>query len=443
VNQQQRPFAHAPSLTLLAAGALGLFAAGLSVLTSQEPVAALLLFAAGVLVIVCTLRVDVALLLLIALGPLEGAFQISSNEQITTTKLVGVLCFGSFLLNALATRRPLYFDKTHAILLALLGLALLSTLRALDPSTALSVALRYASFVALYMVLTQFVRDRPLQARVAWALSIASAVAGVIALQNFFAGGTLRATLPYSDPNDTAFVLATTLPLSFWLLSRYPLMRPTVLVMIGLISSAILFSFSRGALVGLAAGALWQAATRRRHIPVLALGAIVGIGAALLLARTDPATVALGLEQKRNVAASNVASRFETWRGAINLTLENPIGIGPGNFETHYFEAIGRPPSSSETLVVHNAYLDVAAELGVVGLVLFLAYLGIVFTRLTQAAREDLGPPGLADALRASLVVALVGAIFLSEQYYAPFWVIGGLATALWAERRPDVRRQQ
>jgi putative inorganic carbon (hco3(-)) transporter len=441
----QRPFAHTPPAALLGFAALGVVGLGLSVVTARQPITAVVLFAVGAIVIVCTLRVDLAALLLIALGPLEGAFQISANAQITPTKVVGLLCFASFFLTALATRQRLRLDVSHAILLALLGLAFLSAVNATDTTTALSVVFRYASFVALYIVLSQFVRDRSLQERTAWALSIASAVAGVIALQTFFGGESTRATLPYADPNDVAFVLATTLPLTFWLLGRHTVLRPALFAMIGLISAAILFSFSRGALVGLAAGALWTALTRRRHIPVLVVGAAVGALAALVLARTDPATVEQGLELKRNVASANVESRFETWRGAAHLALQNPIGVGPGNFETRYFEATGRPPSTTETLVVHNAYLDVAAEVGVVALALFLAYLVIVFTRLTQAMREALGPPGLAEALRTSLVIALVGAIFLSEQYYAPFWVIGGLATALWAERerRAEVRGEQ
>jgi putative inorganic carbon (HCO3(-)) transporter len=439
----QRPFANTPPLALLAAAGLGVVLVASSIATAQEPLVALLVFGVGAIVAVCTLRVDVAVLLLIALGPLEGAFLLSGNDQITPTKIVGALCFASFFINALASRRPLHFDATHGILVALLALALLSTMQATESSIALSVVFRYASFVALYIVLTQFVRDRPLQSRAAWVLSIAAAIASVLALQNFFAGGTQRATLPYSDPNDVAFALATTVPLILWLLGRYGFMTPLLLAMLGLVLAATLFSFSRGALVGLAAGAVWQAATSRRHIPVLLIGATAGALAALVLARTDPATVEQSYELKQNVAAANVQSRLDTWRGATTLALENPIGVGPGNFETRYFEALGRPSSTTETLVVHNAYLDVAAELGIVALALFLAYLAIIFTRLTQATREVLGPPGLAEALRTSLVIALVGAIFLSEQYYAPFWVIGGLATALWAERRPDVLRQQ
>ena len=67
---------------------------------------------------------------------------------------------------------------------------------------------------------------------------------------------------------------------------------------------------------------------------------------------------------------------------------------------------------------------------------LFLAYLVVAYTRLTVAVREGFGPPGYAQALRVSLVIACVCATFLSEQYFLPFWLIGGLATAIWSNGR-------
>ncbi|MEJ7765880.1 MAG: aldehyde dehydrogenase family protein [Acidimicrobiales bacterium] len=41
-------------------------------------------------------------------------------------------------------------------------------------------------------------------------------------------------------------------------------------------------------------------------------------------------------------------------------------------------------------------------------------------------------PPGYTSALQASLVVALVGALTLSEQFFSPIWVLSGLVAALW-----------
>jgi putative inorganic carbon (HCO3(-)) transporter len=86
--------------------------------------------------------------------------------------------------------------------------------------------------------------------------------------------------------------------------------------------------------------------------------------------------------------------------------------------------------------VAHDAYLDIGAELGLIAMALFILYLVVAYARLTVAVREGFGPPGYAQALRISLVIAAVCSIFLSEQYFLPFWLIGGLATAIWSTGR-------
>jgi hypothetical protein len=68
-------------------------------------------------------------------------------------------------------------------------------------------------------------------------------------------------------------------------------------------------------------------------------------------------------------------------------------------------------------------------------MVLFLGYLIAMVARLTTAVRHRLGPPGIASAARTALIVGIFASITLSEQYFAPFWLLGGLATAIWHER--------
>jgi O-antigen ligase len=110
------------------------------------------------------------------------------------------------------------------------------------------------------------------------------------------------------------------------------------------------------------------------------------------------------------------------------------LGVGPGNFREHYFEATGRPPGTENLLLVHNAYLDVATELGVLAGLLFLAYVVTVLLRAAGANRKRAGPPGFAAAVEGALVIGIISSFFLSEQYFAPLWLLGALATALWRE---------
>ena len=387
-------------------------------------------------VVVCLARVDLALLLLIAAAPLEALFPGGTSGGVSVTKVVGALCFLSFGLSAVATGRRLWFGVPHALVFGLLGIAMLSTLGAQSTPDAMATTTRYASFVALFFVVSQFVGDHDLHTRIAWVLSGASTVAGAVASWYFLSGRTLSARLPYGDPNDVAFILATTLPLTFWLLREPGRRRALAIAMLGVISVSTLLTLSRGALVGLGVAVLWLAVTERRFVKPLLAGALV---AALILGtvyQVKQNRIETGLRAKEKVAGANVSSRLEAFSAAARLSVEHPLlGVGPGNFKYHFLAATDSPPGTPRLAVVHDAYLDIAAELGPLAMVLFLGYLGVVFAQLSGARRLGLGPPGLAAALRISLVVGTFSALTLSEQYFAPFWLIGGLAAALWQER--------
>lgn len=381
-------------------------------------------------------RPEVPLLVLIALGPLEGATAFASEGTLSLTKVVGLLAFASFFLNAAMTRRRLVLDASQAIVLAILAIALISSLQARDVSSGLTTSLRYASFAILFLIVTQFAGQPRALRRIAWTLSAAATVAAGLGLFYYFSGAFFVATLPFANPNDYAFMLATTLPLTFWLVrsSRNP---PVALIMAAVIAGATLLSFSRGALLGLAAWGAWAiVSSRRRLLTIVAAVAIVGTSFVLAV-WSDPARFETGLQLKETVATQNVQTRIDAWRGALNLIGDSPVlGVGPGNFRLHFFEATGRPPGTENLFVVHNAYLDVAAELGLTAAFLFLGYVLMQLTRAARMRRERFHEPqGLAGALQGALIVAAVSALTLSEQYFAPFWLLGAMVTCMWVVR--------
>jgi putative inorganic carbon (HCO3(-)) transporter len=380
------------------------------------------------------MRSDLGLLILVASGPLESAVRLSNSTAFTLTKAAGLLCFTLFALDWFATRRELNADANLAILLVLLAVGLLSAVGARSEATAFGTLVRLGGFIGLYLVLTQFVGDHRLMIRFAWVLSAASALAAILAVRNFLSGTTLLAKPLYGDPNDLAYVLATTLPFALWLIRERHWRRVLAAVLGGIIVVGLALSLSRGAMLGLAAGALWYVFTHGRRARVLLLVLGVAALAVLVVVRSDESRVDVALGAKEQVAQANVESRLTSWRAALVMAQDHPlIGVGPGNFQLYYFVATGHPPGSV-SYVAHNAYLEVAAELGLPALMLFVAFLGRSYHRLRQAIRWDAGPPGFASAVAAALVVAIVGAFTLSEEYYAPLWLLGGLATVLWQE---------
>lgn len=84
-----------------------------------------------------------------------------------------------------------------------------------------------------------------------------------------------------------------------------------------------------------------------------------------------------------------ISDRTEYWSNAWQMWLEYPwLGVGPGNFGK-YFPKYGLVESNVltingiETLQrVHNDFLSVLCEIGIVGLLLFVALIGFILLRL-------------------------------------------------------------
>ena len=394
----------------------------------------LLVTVGAALLVFFVTHVDWAILLVVASAPLEGAFA-SGPAGISVTKLAGGLCIAAFLFALVKDRRPIVFERGQALVLGLLGIALLSTAWAEQSSAAITTTTRYASFAAIYVIITQFGADRVLQRRIAWTLTITCSIAAALGLNEYLNGSAQLATLKYAQQNDFAFILATSLPFMFFLLGRRRLLRPVLLGAIGLVSAAILLSLSRGALVGLAAGFVLFVLTDRRRLQVtLTAGAVAAVGT-LFVIHSNPQRFHESLVLKQQIAQQNVSTRFGAWSAAARLATDHPLlGVGPGNFQFHYNDLTGQPLGTFTLTVAHNALLDVGAELGLVAMCLLALYLLLAFVRLTAAIQRGYGDQGFVRALRISLTIAIVSAMFLSEQYFLPFWLIGGLAAAIWAD---------
>jgi putative inorganic carbon (HCO3(-)) transporter len=210
-----------------------------------------------------------------------------------------------------------------------------------------------------------------------------------------------------------------------------------VLAAIGLVSAATLLSLSRGALVGIAAGFLVFVITDRRRVRVtLAAGVLAAIGT-IAVVQSNPQRFHEALQLKSQVAQQNVSTRFGAWGAAARLASDHPLlGVGPGNFQFYYNKLTGQPVGTFTLTVAHNALLDVGAELGIAAMVLLAAYLVLAFVRLSSCVEHGYGDRGFVRALRISLTIAIVSSMFLSEQYFLPFWLFGGLAAAIWMDGR-------
>ena len=194
------------------------------------------------------------------------------------------------------------------------------------------------------------------------------------------------------------------------------------------------------AVTGAAIGAVVVAGQGRRFVALAVAVVVLGFGAAYI-AYAAPANVRARLQE-----VSGGSGRTDIWKVGVRMARANSLhGVGAGNFRissAHYLLAPG-PIKRGDLIidtpkVAHNVYLEYWAELGVIGLGLFLALVGFAVRCGIRAARAFQRAGDLPmELLSRSVVVAIfgmfTGAFFVSIEYEKPIWLTLALCPALLA----------
>lgn len=132
---------------------------------------------------------------------------------------------------------------------------------------------------------------------------------------------------------------------------------------------------------------------------------------------------------------ATIASRLELWAATRSMVADHPwAGVGPGNAP----QLIGRYAPSHEASPTHNSLLNVLAETGVPGAVLYVAiFAGAIFL-LDRGARRGRGtwPGAAAIMLQASLGAFVAAAMFISRHDMALSYLLLGWSLAVFAAAR-------
>jgi O-antigen ligase len=208
--------------------------------------------------------------------------------------------------------------------------------------------------------------------------------------------------------------------------TRRPLFRRwLVWVIAGLVFLALILTFSRGAMLGLAAGLGFVALARyRRLLPYMALAA--------LLLLFLPATQDYIARFTEGFQGSDLATqmRFGEYKDALRLIARYPIfGVG----------FAGSPDIDLYTAVA-SVYFTIAGRMGLFGLTAFLGVIASVLSfayRHRKAARADERQDAIWLGLHAALIGALVAGVFDHYLFNMDFhhavtifWMMLGMAVA-------------
>lgn len=227
---------------------------------------------------------------------------------------------------------------------------------------------------------------------------------------------------------------------------------------------SIVFTFSRGIFIGLALVILLLLIQKRPRPGVVLITLVLG---ALMIPLIPPQYTdrlrtltyivpGVGNAEQQGLSDVREATQDVSFRGRLSenivgwrMSLDHPIlGVGYGNFKTHY-QSYSRPlglDSRREGRSAHNLYLEIFAELGIVGLAWLFALQWVVFRGLMRAKdifhRLGLNKvSGIPAALLVSLAGFLFTSIFLHMVYPRYFWLFYAvlLAVPSVAERELDL----
>lgn len=266
----------------------------------------------------------------------------------------------------------------------------------------------------------------------------------VMILTRFEVGADGRlAGLVYYDANDLAMLVVCTFPMVVYLArpGGRGWMRIGALAVMALFVVTILRTGSRGGFLGLIAvfaTMLWsfRAVPRAQRIGVVAAAALLlGIGGGS--AFWEKMGTLLNPSEDYNWAGNNETGRLEVWKRGMGYMVQNPVlGVGANAFPMA--EGMISPLAARQEMgqglkwsAAHNSFVQVGAELGIPGLIAFLAMLAAAFRAALAIGRADGPHAALGQALAATLIGYCVSGFFLSQAYSAYLYSVLALITAL------------
>jgi O-antigen ligase len=318
------------------------------------------------------------------------------------------------------------------LVLAMITLALLSIGYANDKSLAIKESLKWLELLLALVIVVDLAREVHATRWVIGAMFVAGAAeASYGAFQfvtdsgpsTFALQGALRAFGHFDQPNPFAGYLATMLPLAVCMALCRDNPRRFRLLATGasaLLALGIALSQSRGAWLGVAVAATclllaWSERTRRLLIPlgvglgVTLLLALSGVLPATILDRLSQAVEYFGVFDVRTVEVTSenwaVVERMAHWQAGWYMFQDHPwLGVGAGNYADAYAsyfigswrEALGH---------AHNYYLNMLAELGILGGSVLLLLLGVIFRQFGGALIRS-------EPQRAHFARALLAGVF-------------------------------
>lgn len=246
----------------------------------------------------------------------------------------------------------------------------------------------------------------------------------------------------FSNSADYGVAMCVVWPLATMLLFSKPkrLWRILLPVCVGVMLVAIMVCGSRGAVVGAACVLLvaWLRSPRKSAAFLMLILFLPGIF--FVIPNASKERFRSVLDYKSDATAT---SRIIFWKAGLKMFRDHPLlGVGLANFPKMRVAEYMDYEGPARAYVPHSIYIQALSELGIAGVVPFLALWILSFkmnskTRKRLLAEDPNNRRSFEYCFAAGLDLAMVGYLasgaFVAVLYYPHLWVLLGLTSGLHA----------
>ena len=423
---------------------LGIITGGLTHFVS--PIAILITLAVGFTVPIFMIFPELGTLVTIFTVPFLSLF----SAPTTILALMVSVNLISYLSKVFIGKRSFSFKLTDAMVLLFGFLLFMGGVVTLGGEESLKSATIYAILMTIYFLVVNLFNTREWIKRCIVAIALPSAIVAFFGIMGYaqvkmplswldtskFSDIASRATAFFSNPNMLSTYLILTAPFIWILTARKDVTRRSRAIgWLGALLSAacVILTWSRGGWLGfIAALLMFLLINNRGSLKFLVLALI----SSPLWYKLIPSTVTSRFLSIGNLSDSSTYYRLYTWKGSVKLLADylwGGIGVGESAFTQLYplYSYIG----TETTVHSHNLFLQIAIELGIVALIVFLLSVFLIFQKgFTSLKNSDnnmkLFTSAAMSGLLAALVHGMVDYVWYNYRVFFIFFVVFAVVCA-------------
>jgi len=371
-----------------------------------------------------------------ALIPALGNMFLGAFTMVTPIKLVGGLTFISTLgYRFNKNNREIIFNNSFTRFFAFFVVwVFISGFTQPSPFTRENLTV-FTSFAILGFIILSLVTNMKRFKLVLWAGFISIFVISINSVFYYLSYKSVVVRIAGSSygPNYFAIALLPFLGVGFYniFVERNKILKIFSVLIVLAISCALVVTSSRGGLVGLA-GMLLVAAFQAKKKFKAGLFVLLCV---VIMMNVMPESVKERFSKTKieenyigDDTIDSTTRRFRLAEAGWKMFLANPLfGVGVGNY---YWEC-REYADNIHAGRAHNMYIEIMAELGIIGAVLFFAIIYSLFKTLKKIVKMNILESNYAQGIYIGLVGFLIAAIFLHAQQDKGFWFVMFMTIAL------------